>query len=237
MARAIIAGTGLRLRDGYQSALYAYIAALDMSDGRGIALPDSLAWHVAQYLSGVTAFTAPNHYRRVQLLSEGSGVHRKNLNSDFYCAVAVTDAPLLPDPETGDKWFSVKIEQIVEKFSGGLELGFRTSPELPEKEPEHIECCTVVGTGTGGSLTGGNHKPEVHHFIPDRLEVGDRVRAARTRRGSFLICVNGKLASRCSGVPSLATDQPLYGVVGVYGFTGAISELQVSGTGVSEAVL
>lgn len=115
-----------------------------------------------------------------------------------------------------NEFFQVRLERVVSKWAGSIEIGVTTHSPT---ELEYPFTMTNVRTGTwmmtgNGVMHNGTTVIEQYGQNLDRLQVGDRVGVVRKENGVLHFWVNGvDQGPAASNVP-----ERVYGVIGKYYF-------------------
>ncbi|XP_037052050.1 neuralized-like protein 4 isoform X2 [Bradysia coprophila] len=149
---------------------------------------------------------------------------RPNASDDFNNGVVLTRRPLRPN-----EIFQVRLERVVTKWAGSIEVGVTThSPN----ELEFPFTMTNVRSGTwmmtgNGVMMNGTTVIEQYGQNLDRLQVGDRVGVVRKDDGTLHFWVNGV----DQGPGALNVPERVYGVIDLYGQAAQASIIDTSECG------
>ncbi|CAG5120309.1 unnamed protein product, partial [Candidula unifasciata] len=136
--------------------------------------------------------------------------HRPNAADDFNNGVILTNRPLRPN-----EVFEVRLDKLVDKWAGSIEIGLTTHQPTDLDFPStmtNIRSGTWMMTGNGVMHNGCTIIEDYGHNL-DRLKVGDRVGVVRKADGTVHFFVNGIDQGAC------ATSVPpnIFGVIDLYG--------------------
>lgn len=136
--------------------------------------------------------------------------HRPNALEDFNNGVVLTNRPLKPN-----ELFEVRLDKMVSKWAGSIEIGVTTySPT----ELEYPATMTNIRSGTWmmtgkGVMQNGITVIDEYGMNLDTLQVGDRVGVMRNESGTLHFYVN----SVDQGEASTNVPERVYGVIDLYG--------------------
>ncbi|XP_051170351.1 neuralized-like protein 4 [Leptopilina boulardi] len=147
---------------------------------------------------------------RADVINNGRTAHRPNAIDDFNNGVVLTSRPLKPN-----ELFEVRLDKIVTKWAGSIEIGVTT--HLPT-ELEFPFTMTNVRSGTWMMTGNGvmhNGITIIDHYGQnlDRLQVGDRVGVMRKDNSTLHFYVNGA----DQGAAAMSVPEKIYGVIDLYG--------------------
>ncbi|XP_013115152.2 neuralized-like protein 4 [Stomoxys calcitrans] len=146
---------------------------------------------------------------------------RPNASDDFNNGVVLTRRPLRPN-----EMFQVRLERVVTKWAGSVEMGVTTHSA---EELDFPFTMTNVRSGTwmmtgNGVMHNGITVIEQYGQNLDRLQVGDRVGVVRKDDGTLHFFVNGvDQGPAASNVP-----ERVYGVIDLYGQAAQASIVDTS---------
>jgi neuralized-like protein 4 len=151
----------------------------------------------------------PNCGTHAQVINNGRTAHRPNAADDFNNGVVLTGRPL----KTGEL-FEVRLDRVVTKWAGSIEIGVTTHSPVDLEFPftmTNVRSGTWMMTGSG-IMHNGTIVLEQYGVNLDRLQVGDRVGVVRKENGLLHFFVNGvDQGAAASNVP-----EKIYGVIGTY---------------------
>ncbi|XP_025081591.1 neuralized-like protein 4 isoform X2 [Pomacea canaliculata] len=136
--------------------------------------------------------------------------HRPNALDDFNNGVVLTSRPLRPG-----EMFEVRLEKMVDKWAGSIEIGVTLHQPQDLDFPStmtNIRSGTWMMTGNGVMHNGTTVIDEYGQNL-DRLKVGDRVGVLRKPNGTLHFFVNGV----DQGVAASNVPDNVYGVIDLYG--------------------
>lgn len=162
--------------------------------------------YVPDYYNEPLAFH-PNCGSQAQIINNGRTARRPNAADDFNKGVVLTNRPL----KTGEM-FEVRLDRVVTKWAGSIEIGITTHAPT---ELEFPYTMTNVRSGTWimsgcGIMHNGTVVIEQYGANLDRLQVGDKVGVVRKENGNLHFFVNGV----DQGVAATHIPDGLYGVMG-----------------------
>lgn len=149
----------------------------------------------------------PNCGTHAQVINNGRTAHRPNAADDFNNGVVLTARPL----KTGEL-FEVRLDRVVTKWAGSIEIGVTTHNPVDLEFPftmTNVKSGTWMMTGSG-IMHNGTIVLEQYGVNLDRLQVGDRVGVLRKENGMLHFFVNGvDQGGAASNIP-----KKIYGVIG-----------------------
>eukprot|EP01012_Entosiphon_sulcatum_P009515 TRINITY_DN15375_c0_g1_i2.p1 TRINITY_DN15375_c0_g1~~TRINITY_DN15375_c0_g1_i2.p1 ORF type:complete len:249 (-),score=28.11 TRINITY_DN15375_c0_g1_i2:23-769(-) len=243
-----VVGTDLVLRPTKLDCIASYLNCL----GDDPTLPDSLAWHLAQYLSGKAVLVAPADPRT--RIGDGlRSAERINGQDTWQCATCFTELPLGRDMRAGPytslnghihswdgacvRWFEMTIADKVGTWSGGLELGFVR--QVPERGV-HYNLNELPGDLITNSRGMFDNRSSNDEGEIDTMElcVGDRVKVVLTEDKAIFILVNNVLRAKFwRAQSSMDKDiavvhdrvaDALHAAIGLYGAVSAVIDFECS---------
>ncbi|XP_063229643.1 neuralized-like protein 4 [Bacillus rossius redtenbacheri] len=136
--------------------------------------------------------------------------HRPNAMDDFNNGVVLTNRPLKPG-----ELFEVRLDKMVVKWAGSIEIGVTTHHPT---ELEYPSTMTNVRSGTwmmtgNGVMHNGTTVIDDYGQNLDRLQVGDRVGVMCKEGGTLHFFVNGV----DQGCAATNIPESVYGVIDLYG--------------------
>ncbi|CAL7942693.1 unnamed protein product [Xylocopa violacea] len=146
----------------------------------------------------------------VEVINNGRTAHRPNVMDDFNNGVVLTSRPLKPN-----ELFEVRLDKIVTKWAGSIEIGVTTHSPT---ELEFPFTMTNVRSGTwmmteNGVMHNGTTIVDQYGQNLDRLQVGDRVGVMRKENATLHFFVNGA----DQGAAAMNVPERVYGVIDLYG--------------------
>ncbi|XP_061386912.1 neuralized-like protein 4 [Musca vetustissima] len=146
---------------------------------------------------------------------------RPNASDDFNNGVVLTRRPLRPN-----ELFQVRLERVVTKWAGSVEMGVTTHSA---EELDFPFTMTNVRSGTwmmtgNGVMHNGITVIEQYGQNLDRLQVGDRVGVVRKDDGTLHFFVNGV----DQGPAATNVPERVYGVIDLYGQAAQASIVDTS---------
>ncbi|KAF2900858.1 hypothetical protein ILUMI_05336 [Ignelater luminosus] len=152
----------------------------------------------------------PNCGAHAQVINNGRTALRPNAADDFNNGVVLTSRPL----KLGEL-FEVRLERVVTKWAGSIEIGVTTHSPTDLEFPftmTNVRSGTWMMTGSG-IMHNGTTVLEQYGVNLDRLQVGDRVGVVRKESGLLHFFVNGV----DQGTAATNVAERVYGVIDLYG--------------------
>ncbi|CAD6237103.1 GSCOCG00002142001-RA-CDS, partial [Cotesia congregata] len=144
------------------------------------------------------------------VINNGRTAHRPNAMDDFNNGVVLTMRPLRPN-----ELFEVRLDKIVTKWAGSIEIGVTTHSPTELEFPftmTNVRSGTWIMTGNGVMHNGTSIIDQYGQNL-DRLQVGDRVGVMRKDTGTLHFFVNGT----DQGAAAVGVPERVYGVIDLYG--------------------
>ncbi|XP_043280017.1 neuralized-like protein 4 isoform X2 [Venturia canescens] len=144
------------------------------------------------------------------VINNGRTAHRPNAMDDFNNGVVLTMRPLRPN-----ELFEVRLDKIVTKWAGSIEIGVTTHSPTELEFPftmTNVRSGTWIMTGNG-VMHNGTTIIEQYGQNLDRLQVGDRVGVMRKDNATVHFFVNGA----DQGAAAVGVPERVYGVIDLYG--------------------
>lgn len=144
------------------------------------------------------------------VINSGLTAHRPNAGDDFNFGVVLTSRPLKPN-----EVFEVRLDKMVTKWAGSIEIGVTTHPPSELEFPStmtNIRSGTWMMTGNGVMHNGTTVIDDYGQNL-DKLKVGDRVAVVRKENGTVHFFVN----SDDQGPAATNVPDRVYGVIDLYG--------------------
>ncbi|XP_017783812.1 PREDICTED: neuralized-like protein 4 [Nicrophorus vespilloides] len=152
----------------------------------------------------------PNCGTHAQVINNGRTAHRPNAADDFNNGVVLTSRSI-----KGGEMFEVRLDRVVTKWAGSIEIGVTTHSPNDLEFPftmTNVRSGTWMMTGSG-IMHNGTTVLEQYGMNLDRLQVGDRVGVVRKENGLLHFFVNGvDQGPAASNVP-----EKVFGVIDLYG--------------------
>lgn len=145
-----------------------------------------------------------------QVINNGRTAHRPNAADDFNNGVVLTARPLKPG-----EMFEVRLDRVVIKWAGSIEIGVTTHSPTDLEFPftmTNVRSGTWMMTGSG-IMHNGTIILEQYGVNLDRLQVGDRVGVVRKENGLLHFFVNGV----DQGTAASNVAEKVFGVIDLYG--------------------
>uniref|UniRef100_A0AAY4AVE8 Neuralized-like protein 4 n=1 Tax=Denticeps clupeoides TaxID=299321 RepID=A0AAY4AVE8_9TELE len=152
----------------------------------------------------------PNCGQKAAIISEGRTALRPHATDDFNHGVVLSSRPL-----RSNEVFQVRIDKMVDKWAGSIEIGVTTHNPAYLQLPStmtNLRSGTWMMTGNGVMHNGTTILDEYGHNL-DRLKAGDTVGVVRKDDGSLHFFVNGVP----QGPAAWNVPPSVYAVVDLYG--------------------
>jgi neuralized-like protein 4 len=147
--------------------------------------------------------------------------HRPLLNNELF-EVNLLAEPTEPSVLICDFFVKIRIEKLVAKWSGSIEVGVTShDPEtlsLPATMT-NLRSGTTMMSGCGILTNGQGTRREYGHFNLDELREGDTIGIIRKSNMSLHYMINGM----DQGVAVQHLPGPIWGVIDLYGMTVKVS--------------
>ncbi|XP_066581043.1 neuralized-like protein 4 [Prorops nasuta] len=145
-----------------------------------------------------------------EVINNGRTAHRPNAIDDFNNGVVLTSRPL-----KANELFEVRLDKIVSKWAGSIEVGVTTHSPTELEFPftmTNVRSGTWMMTGNGVMHNGITM---INHYGQnlDRLQVGDRVGVMRKDNATLHFYINGA----DQGAAAINVPERIYGVIDLYG--------------------
>lgn len=144
------------------------------------------------------------------VINGGATAHRPNAADDFNFGVVLTNRPLKPN-----EVFEVRLDKMVTKWAGSIEIGVTTHAPSDLEFPStmtNVRSGTWMMTGNGVMHNGTTTIDDYGQNL-DKLKVGDRVAVVRKESGVVHFFVN----SEDQGPAATNVPERVYGVIDLYG--------------------
>ncbi|KFB46796.1 hypothetical protein ZHAS_00014801 [Anopheles sinensis] len=149
----------------------------------------------------------------VKLSANCRTAERRRPLDEFNNGVVMTHRPLWDN-----ELFEIRIDRLVDKWSGSIEVGVTTHCPSALQFPAtmtNLRSGTIMMSGCGILTNGKGTRREYGEFNLDELREGDRVGMMRKSNGNLHYYING----RDQGVAATRVAQTLWGVIDLYGMT------------------
>jgi neuralized-like protein 4 len=149
----------------------------------------------------------------VKLTSNSRTAERRRPFDEFNNGIAMTSRPL-----KDNELFEIRIDRLVDKWSGSIEAGVTTHCPSALQFPAtmtNLRSGTIMMSGCGILTNGKGTRREYGEFNLDELREGDRIGMMRKANGNLHYYING----RDQGVAATRVAQTLWGVIDLYGMT------------------
>ncbi|XP_021710661.1 neuralized-like protein 4 [Aedes aegypti] len=149
----------------------------------------------------------------VKLSANCRTAERRRPLDEFNNGVVMTHRPL-----RDNELFEIRIDRLVDKWSGSIEVGVTTHCPAALQFPAtmtNLRSGTIMMSGCGILTNGKGTRREYGEFNLDELREGDRVGMMRKSNGNLHYYING----RDQGVAATRVAQTLWGVIDLYGMT------------------
>ncbi|CAN7987074.1 unnamed protein product [Ixodes hexagonus] len=158
----------------------------------------------------------------VHLSNNNRTAERRRPADEFNNGVVMTHRAL-----RDDEWFEIRIDELVNKWSGSIELGVTThNPDTLDfpATMTNMRSGTIMMSGSGILTNGKGSRREYGNYNLDELHEGDRIGVVRKSNGNLHYYINGM----DQGMASNSVPQIVYGVVDLYGMTVKVTLLDHS---------
>ncbi|PIO24851.1 hypothetical protein AB205_0077700 [Aquarana catesbeiana] len=152
----------------------------------------------------------PNCGQKASIISGGRTALRPHATDDFNHGVVLSNRPL-----HNNEVFQVRIDKMVDKWAGSIEIGVTTHNPAYLQLPStmtNLRSGTWMMTGNGVMHNGTTILDEYGHNL-DRLKAGDTVGVVRREDGTLNFFVNGV----AQGVAAWNVPPNVFAVVDLYG--------------------
>ncbi|XP_024857961.1 neuralized-like protein 4 isoform X3 [Kryptolebias marmoratus] len=152
----------------------------------------------------------PNCGQKAAIICDGRTALRPHATDDFNHGVVLSNRPL-----RSNEVFQVRIDKMVDKWAGSIEIGVTTHNPAYLQLPStmtNLRSGTWMMTGNGVMHNGTTILDEYGHNL-DRLKAGDTVGVVRKEDGSLHFFVNGV----AQGPAAWNVPSSVYAVVDLYG--------------------
>lgn len=149
----------------------------------------------------------------VKLSANCRTAERRRPLDEFNNGVVMTHRPL-----RDNELFEIRIDKLVDKWSGSIEVGVTTHSPAALHFPAtmtNMRSGTIMMSGCGILTNGKGTRREYGEFNLDELREGDRVGMMRKSNGNLHYFINGQ----DQGVAATRVAQTLWGVIDLYGMT------------------
>ncbi|KAG8230351.1 hypothetical protein J437_LFUL000622, partial [Ladona fulva] len=149
----------------------------------------------------------------VRLTNGGRTAERRRPMDEFNNGVVMTHRPL-----RDNELFEIRIDRLVEKWSGSIEVGVTTHDPSVLDFPAtmtNLRTGTTMMSGCGILTNGKGTRREYGEFNLDELREGDRIAMMRKTNGNLHYFINGM----DQGIAAQKVPQKVWGVVDLYGMT------------------
>jgi neuralized-like protein 4 len=193
--------------------IYGQTAGVSLSDSTGtmIGLPASAAINIRSYESSVDPLKFHKKCGKFAKIAGNSRTaHRIKPSEEFNYGIVMSDRPL-----DDNELFEVEIKQLVDRWSGSLEIGVSTqNPEGYEFPSSSMNMRSGTWIMSGSTVQCDGHILCCSYDSDlDILKVGDRVGVLRRTNGDLHFYINGRdLGRAAQQLPAR-----VFGVVDVYG--------------------
>ncbi|XP_012271059.1 neuralized-like protein 4 isoform X2 [Orussus abietinus] len=148
----------------------------------------------------------------VKLSNNGRTAERRRPLAEFNNGVVMTHRPL-----RDNELFEIRIDRLVDKWSGSIEVGVTTHSPTALEFPAtmtNMRSGTTMMSGCGILTNGKGIQREYGEFNLDELREGDRVGMIRKSNGNLHYLINGLDQGVAAKVPA-----SIWGVIDLYGMT------------------
>lgn len=147
---------------------------------------------------------------------------RRRPLDEFNNGVVMTHRPL-----KDNELFEIRIDKLVDKWSGSIEVGVTTHNPSTLHFPAtmtNMRSGTIMMSGCGILTNGKGTRREYGEFNLDELREGDRVGMMRKSNGNLHYFINGQ----DQGIASQRVSQTLWGVIDLYGMTIKVRSMNMN---------
>ncbi|KRG06622.1 neuralized-like protein 4 isoform X2 [Drosophila mojavensis] len=149
----------------------------------------------------------------VKLLPNFRSAERRRPLDEFNNGVVMTHRPL-----RDNELFEIRIDKLVDKWSGSIEVGVTTHNPTVLHFPAtmtNMRSGTIMMSGCGILTNGKGTRRQYGEFNLDELREGDRVGMMRKSNGNLHYYINGQ----DQGIAATRVAATLWGVIDLYGMT------------------
>ncbi|CAM9951777.1 unnamed protein product [Lampetra planeri] len=153
----------------------------------------------------------------IRLSNNQKTAERRRPLDEFNNGVVLTNRPL-----RHGETFEIRIDRLVDKWSGSLEIGVTTHDPNSMDYPAtmtNMMSGTIMMSGCGILTNGKGTRREYCDFSLDELQEGDHIGLIRKTNGELHFYVNGL----DQGVAASQTATTIYGVVDLYGMAAKVT--------------
>nr|XP_014345078.1 PREDICTED: neuralized-like protein 4 [Latimeria chalumnae] len=147
----------------------------------------------------------------IKLSNNNKTAERRRPLDEFNNGVVMTNRPL-----RDNEMFEIRIDKLVDKWSGSIEIGVTTHNPNNLEYPAtmtNLRSGTIMMSGCGILTNGKGTRREYCEFSLDELQEGDHIGLMRKSTGALHFYINGI----DQGVAAMQTPAVVYGVVDLYG--------------------
>ncbi|XP_069042671.1 neuralized-like protein 4 isoform X2 [Lepisosteus oculatus] len=147
----------------------------------------------------------------IKLSNNNKTAERRRPLDEFNNGVVMTNRPL-----RHNEMFEIRIDKLVDKWSGSIEIGVTTHNPNNLDYPAtmtNLRSGTIMMSGCGILTNGKGTRREYCEFSLDELQEGDHIGLMRKTSGALHFYINGI----DQGVAATQTPGTVYGVVDLYG--------------------
>uniref|UniRef100_A0A8C2ZRF5 Neuralized-like protein 4 n=1 Tax=Cyclopterus lumpus TaxID=8103 RepID=A0A8C2ZRF5_CYCLU len=158
-----------------------------------------------------TSNGAPKCGTLIKLSNNNKTAERRRPLDEFNNGVVMTNRPL-----RHNEMFEIRIDKLVDKWSGSIEIGVTTHNPNNLDYPAtmtNLRSGTIMMSGCGILTNGKGTRREYCEFSLDELQEGDHIGLMRKASGALHFYINGI----DQGVAAAQTPDVVYGVVDLYG--------------------
>ncbi|XP_077749006.1 neuralized-like protein 4 isoform X1 [Canis aureus] len=147
----------------------------------------------------------------IKLSNNNKTAERRRPLDEFNNGVVMTNRPL-----RDNEMFEIRIDKLVDKWSGSIEIGVTTHNPNNLEYPAtmtNLQSGTIMMSGCGILTNGKGTRREYCEFSLDELQEGDHIGLTRKSNSALHFFINGI----DQGVATPLTPPVVYGVVDLYG--------------------
>jgi len=159
------------------------------------------------------------HGSLIKLTNKRKTAERRHPMDEFNNGVVMTNRPV-----KDNEMFEIRIDCLVNKWSGSIEMGVTTHDPSEIDFPAtmtNLRSGTIMMSGCGILTNGKGSRREYGHYNLDELNEGSRIGVMRKSCGTLHYFINGV----DQGVAASRVPSRLWGVVDLYGMTVKVTML------------
>lgn len=160
------------------------------------------------------------HGTLIKLSSNRRVAERRRPLDEFNNGVVMTNRPL-----RDNELFEIRLERLVDKWSGSIEVGITThNPNILDfpATMTNMRSGTIMMSGSGILTNGKGTRRQYGDFNLDELQEGDKIGLIRKANGTLHYYIN----DIDQGVAATKVPQTVWGVVDLYGMAVKVTVLE-----------